>query len=265
MSGEFAETTESATPPAYEVYCEARQPIGLSSDTKRLKWVLEGPLNSAIDVMRNMKHDRKTPTEPYGDKTASRTIWHPISRSPLTAPKVSSVIVHIDSVEDWEEHWLEFHRDCHDPDEKREDPDEFLFGDLPDYNPDSDEDDEVHLLRCCYADRPRKKGETLLVKATGAFLTIHDHLSVVHPWLLGRREDILGAEGDLLDSKPLAANTKLMISYGLPDQVIFVTEEDWLKSMSKETLKINYTENDSVFERPMDCLPLNGFTKPTAL
>jgi hypothetical protein len=240
MSQELAGTMESTIPPAYEVYCEARQPIGLSSDARRLKWALEGPLNSAIEVMHGMKYDPDIQTEPYGDQTTSSTNWHPISRSPLTDPKVSSVIIHIDSVEEWEEHWLEFHRDCHDPDEKRGDPEEFRFGVLPDYNPESDE--EVHLLRCCRADRPRKKGETLLVKATGAFLTIHDYLSVVHPWLLGRREYILGAEGDLLENKPLAANTKLMISYGLPDQVTFVTEEDWLRSMSKEPLKIDYTE-----------------------
>jgi hypothetical protein len=263
MSVDFSGTTESTIPPAYEVYREAHQPIGLSSDAKRLKWALEGPLSSAIEVMHGMKYDPDIPTEPYGDQTAATTIWHPISRSSLTDPKVSSVIVHIESVEDWENQWLEFHRFCHHPDENGEDPDEFLFGDLPDYDPDSDEEDEVHLLRCCRADRPRKKGETLLVKATGAFLTIHDYLSVVHPWLLGRREDIFGAEGDLMKNEPLAANTKLMISYGLPDQVNFNTEEDWRESMSEEPLKIDYTNRRSVFERPTDWSFLDGLTKTT--
>ncbi|OAL54649.1 hypothetical protein IQ07DRAFT_274295 [Pyrenochaeta sp. DS3sAY3a] len=265
MSEDGSGTTETTILPAYEVYREAGQPIGFSPDAKRLKWALEGPLSSAIEVMHGMKYDAHIPTEPYGDQTAASIIWHPISRSPFTEPKVSSVTVHIDNVEDWEYQWLEFHRFCHHPDESGEDPDEFLFGDLPDYDPDSDEEDEVHLLRCCRADRPRKKGETLLVKASGAFLTIHDYLSVVHPWLLGRREDILGAEGNLMKNEPLPTDTKLMISHWLPDQINFETEEDWRESMSKEPPKGEFTKTLSVFERPTDWSFMDGAFKPTPL
>jgi hypothetical protein len=74
MSEDFSGTTESAIQPAYEVYREARQPIGSSSDAKRLKWALEGLLNSAIEVMHDIKYDPEIPTEPYGDQTASTTI-----------------------------------------------------------------------------------------------------------------------------------------------------------------------------------------------
>jgi hypothetical protein len=88
---------------------------------------------------------------------------------------------------------------------------------------------------------------------------------VVHPWLLGQREDILGAEGDLMKNEPLAANTKLMISYGLPDQVNFNTEEDWRESMSEEPLKIDLTNRRSVWEQPTDWSVLDGLTKPTPL
>jgi hypothetical protein len=260
---DISSTPEETIAPAYEVYREAHQPIGISSDAKRLKWALEGPLNSAVEVMHGMKYDPRIPTEPYGNQTASMTIWHPISQSPLTDPKVSSVIVHIESIEDWENQWLEFHRSCHYPEENGQDPDEFLFGNLPDYDSDSDEEDEAHLLRCCCADRPRKKGETLLVKATGAFLTIHDYLSVVHPWLLRRREDILGAEGDLMKNEPLAASTKLMISYGLPDQVNFETFENWRESMSQESLKIDFTNRRSVFSQPLNLPFGDSFKKMT--
>jgi len=68
-----------------------------------------------------------------------------------------------------------------------------------------------------------------------------------------------------MKNEPLAANTKLMISYGLPDQVNFNTEEDWRESMSKEPLKIDYTNTRSVFERPTDWSFLDGCTKPTPL
>ena len=263
MSEPLPETTGPAVPPAYEVYREAHQPIGLSSDAKRLKWALEGPLHSAIEVMQSMKYDPKVPTEPYGEQTGPTTIWHPTSQSPLTDPKVSSVIVQIPSVDDWEYEWLEFHRFCHDPDENGEDPDEFLFGDLPDYDPDSDEEDEVHLLRCCRADRPRKKGETLLVKATGAFLTIHDYVSVVHPWLLDRREHILGAEGDLMKNEPLPASTKLMISNGLPDEVSFETEEDWREHKSKEPLRYDYPDIRSHLTGSGDMPFREGYYRPS--
>jgi hypothetical protein len=268
MSKNLSGMTESAIPPAYEVFRKAGLPIGLNSDAKRLKWALDGPLHSAIQVMRGMKYDPNLPTEPYGEQTASTATWHPIAQSPLTDPKVSSVIVHIEIVEDWENQWLEFHRNCHHPDEDGEYPDEFLFGDLPDYDSESDEEDEEdkgHLLRCCRGDRPRKKGETLLVKATGAFLTIHDYLSVVHPWLQRRREDILGAEGDLMKNEPLTASTKLMISYGLPDQVNFNTEEDWREGMSREPLKIDLTDRRSAFERPTDWSVLDGLKGPTPM
>jgi hypothetical protein len=263
MSEDSSARTESAIPPAYEVFRKASQPTGLSPDAKRLKWALEDPLHSAIEVMHDMKYDPNIPTEPYGNRTESTTIWHPISQSPLTDPKVSSVIVHIETVEDWEYQWLEQHRFCHDPEENGENPDEFLFGDLPDYDSDSDEEEEPHLLRCCGADRPRKKGETLLVKAAGAFLTIHDYLSVVHSWLLGRREDIFGAEGDLFLNEPLAANTKLMVVW-LPDLVHFETEEEWQRSMSQELRKKDSTwDGRSVFERPTDWSMLDGATKLT--
>jgi hypothetical protein len=120
------------------------------------------------------------------------------------------------------------------------------------------------LLRCCRGDRPRNKVETLLVRATGAFLTIHDYLTLVHPWLLGRREDVFEAEGDLMKNEPLAANTKLMISRGLPDQVSFNTEEDWRESMSKEPAKTDYSNTHSVLTGPTDWLVLDGLTKLTS-
>ena len=265
MSGDITGVTESASLPAYEVYRKAFRPIGLSPDAKRLKWALEGSLMTAVEVMHDMKYDPKIPTAPYADQTASTTIWHPISQSPLTEPKVSSVMVHIPTVDDWEYEWLEFHRFCHHPDESGENPDEFLFGDLPGYDSDSDEEEDVHLLRCCGADRPRKKSETLLVKATGEFLTIHDYLSVVHPWLLKRREDIYGAEGNLMKNEPLPWNTRLVISYGLPDEINFSTEEDWRKDMSKEPPKIGFTNGRSVFEQPTDWSFLDGLTKPTSI
>jgi hypothetical protein len=44
------------------------------------------------------------------------------------------------------------------------------------------------------------------------FVTIHDYVSAVHPWLIERREDILGTKGLVEnDKEPLPSETKLMV------------------------------------------------------
>jgi hypothetical protein len=106
MPEDVSSRIEGAIPPAYKVYREAHQPIGLCPEAKRLKWTLESPLSSAIKVMHSIKYEPTIPTELYGNQTALTTIWHPIFQSPLTDREVSSVIVHIESVEDWENQWL---------------------------------------------------------------------------------------------------------------------------------------------------------------
>ena len=112
------------------------------------------------------------------------------------------------------------------------------YGMLPHFNlgSDGEEGDEQRevLLRCCQVDRPRKKKASLLVKASGEFLTIHDYVSAVHPWLLGLRGKILQAAGDLLDHIPLPADTRLMVVFSAasPETVDIYTKEDWLRFQS---------------------------------
>lgn len=103
------------------------------------------------------------------------------------------------------------------------------WGPLPDYDPESDEEGPTHLLRCCNGDQPRKTKVLLVVNATGDFLTIHEYVSAVHPWLVGVRQNLLRAAGDLLDNEPLPADTKLVALYPGPNDIMVVDDAEWRK------------------------------------
>lgn len=81
------------------------------------------------------------------------------------------------------------------------------------------------LVECCGTQRPRSKDATLQVKAVGAFLTVHDYVSQVHPWLMDMRERLLEALGWLNGrAGPWAPETKLLV-----DEMYFlmiIEEED---------------------------------------
>lgn len=213
--------------PAYEAL--PREARGLSPDARRLFWSLNGPLTTSLWIMeaRKMPESRK----PYFRQTTggdATTSLHPASQTPLTEPKVSSVTVSVDKLERWDEDWYGLHRehwDDIDPGTAKEFTDEngeitAAWGALPDFTPDEDEDGTVHLLKCCEINQPHRKAAKLVIKPDTSsgrdFVTIHNSVSAVHPWLIERREDILGAKGLVEnDKEPLPSETKLMVdSFG---------------------------------------------------
>ncbi|KAF2472782.1 uncharacterized protein BDR25DRAFT_365958 [Lindgomyces ingoldianus] len=236
MSATVSDLREVDAPPSFEAARKAQQQILLTSDALRLYWTLEGPLSSAIRVMDDRHYDPNTPLAPYCDQTAPSPSWSPVSQSPLTEPKISSVTVHVEQLDDWEELWLDIHRDHAEPGPHNEASDFARFGPLPDYDPDSDEEGPEHLLRCCHQDRPRKTKVSLVVKAAGEFVTVHDYVSVVHPWLMSLRENILQAAGDLEDCVLLPANTRLIVEYAYarPDILYLYEEKEWQDVRLKE-------------------------------
>src|SRR4051812_10569442 len=91
------------------------------------------------------------------------------------------------------------------------------------------------MMRSCYRGMPRDAKASLTVNATGEFITVHDYIFAVHPWLMGLREKILQASGDLLDAVALPSDTRLMVSAFLtPDVVTMVEEDEWKMSMAKK-------------------------------
>ncbi|CAA9966662.1 hypothetical protein PTMSG1_10021 [Pyrenophora teres f. maculata] len=230
MSAPTPEPTEEDRAPSYETARTTHPEVLLTHDAQRLFWTLSSPLTSAISVMEDKWHDPDVPLEPYCVQIETSLIWHSIAQSPLTEPKISSVTVSVEQLDDWEEAWWELRQDNDDivpvgtAFESDEDDDE-----------DSDPDDRKRALRSCYAGMPRDVKATLDVRATGNFITVHDYVSAVHPWLVGLREQILKASGDLLDDIPLPGNTRFVVDvFPSPDCVSAVEEGEWKRIRDKK-------------------------------
>lgn len=191
-----AAISNSPSYPTFEELFNVRTKVTPSTAGRRIFWELNGPFPAALHVMKNIHSP--TSLTPY----FSNGTWHPISQESLCEPKISSVIVSVTQLQNWESDW----KDCHmRHGELGEAQEGRRYGDLSDYDPNGDSDREEHLLGYCGEPRPRKKNVKILVKAaSGTFVTVHDYLSTVHPWLMGLKEDITKAEnvwgiGDVSD------------------------------------------------------------------
>ncbi|KAH9216064.1 hypothetical protein DL95DRAFT_388074 [Leptodontidium sp. 2 PMI_412] len=169
--------------PSFEELKSAQTIIWKSPAGFRLFWSLDGPFPETISVMQ----DRHNPTSltPYFSNGA----WHPIAQEPISVPKISSITVGVDELDGWEDAW----EDCHEAHGEMGDGQEGRwYGDLEDYEYDpQDEDRGNRLLGCCGEPRPRNKKVRIVVRpASGTFVTVHDYLSTLRPWLMGMKEDI---------------------------------------------------------------------------
>jgi hypothetical protein len=182
-------TEEVQTPsyPTFEALKNAQLPVWGSFDSARcIFWTLHGPLKTAISVMPD--YHSPTSLEPYFQETPEGGIWHPISQLPVTEPKVSSMIVRVDEFETWEYEWLQLHTEGCNSDAQ--------WGPLP-YayvNPDPEDEGREHLLFCCGEERPRMKNYRILVTPANlseGFVTVHDYLSTVHPWIMSLRDELV--------------------------------------------------------------------------
>ncbi|KAL8366066.1 hypothetical protein RB595_004716 [Gaeumannomyces hyphopodioides] len=177
--------------------------VVFSPAAKRLFWPLDGVFPTALSVMKTPRS--ADDLEPYFQHTLGGDIWHEIAQLPLTEPKVSSVEASVWDLEQWESNWAAWHgRHEGEP----ANPEYVTYGDLSDedrpYATEAKEDgsweedsDTEFLIRCCGQDRPLgKRGQKLVVTpaAGGHFVTVHDYVSAVHPWLMGLRANILLAK-----------------------------------------------------------------------
>lgn len=221
MASSSAGDNATRTPlPSFEELSRAKQTALLTKDAQRLRWALDGPLTTALSVMQEPYHDPEAGSpEPYFN--SQNGSWHAVSQTPYTDPKISSVTVTVWQLDDWEYQWVELHRGHSTP---------------PDHSGDDDDDYDDYddfPLECCGMQRPRPQNLSLVVRATGDFLTVHDYVSAVHPWLLQKRDNILGALG-VFDDQPLSLlpGKKLIVFFG-PETVWVDKEEEWFKSKDK--------------------------------
>lgn len=223
--------------PSFEERIEVRDWTVLSPEAYRIRWALSGPLTEAVSIMpKSGVQEDDAVFEPYClAPDGAEPTWHPFSQSPLTEPKISSIRIHVDPLDEWGYYWIEKHREHVGPG-RVYGPTRFHSPHLSDAQNDEMEN-EVLLMACCGTRSPRDKGTDVVVQATGDFVTIHDYLSVVHPYLMGRREDILAAlnEGVLREDCSLPDDTKLMVSWATAKGLDVIDEEEWESSHRKRT------------------------------
>lgn len=149
--------------------------------SKRLFWTLNGPLESAIQVAPSQYYEPGDHMETYfrpatADLTSS---WHSVSQESLMEPQVPTITVRIRCLDDWEELWVELNRDYLDTKNDHR--------------------------------RPRAKHIQLEVTTTDAFVTVHDYVSAVHPWLMSMRAKILDALGNIEGRSQWPPEAKLAV------------------------------------------------------
>ncbi|KAH6658186.1 hypothetical protein BKA67DRAFT_689361 [Truncatella angustata] len=227
--------------PPYTSFKELRSDeVIFSPATRRLFWPLDGVFLTAISVMKipRSPEDLEPYFQPDTGGSGSGT-WHEISQLPVTEPKVSSVEASVYGLDQWESDCIAWHG-VHEGGEF--DPEYVTYGDLSDEDrpyakePKEDgsweeEEDTKFLLRCCGEDRPpRKRGLKLVVtpSAGNHFVTVHDWVSAVHPWLVSLRDDVLRAKTVArFQAYSVSARTEWMVDKG-PDHKI-EEKQSWIE------------------------------------
>ncbi|KAK0657075.1 hypothetical protein B0T16DRAFT_385681 [Cercophora newfieldiana] len=234
-----AGTETAANFPSYEDRLLARENVRLHLNTR---WALNGPLESSISIASDYFIIHNKVLQPYfqGPRNCSESAWHPLSQSPLSGPKVSSLQLGVEPLDEWDTNWMENH-DCHTDPDGTYDPAEVLYGPLPDANEYEKQDEDHHLLLCCGEKRPWGRSTPLIkIEATTEdFVTIHDFISVAHPFLMSKRNEILQAMGEDPGrfNRPFSPETKLMVDWREPRMVDVMDEAEWLMARSAFKVK----------------------------
>jgi hypothetical protein len=201
------------TYPSYESIGGSTNLVNRTRDFMRLRWTLEGPIFLSVRVL----DDPTSATSPH-QAYQTATKLHPIANSAITEPKVSSLKVEVYQLLDWEFCWCEIHEAHADPTDGQS---VWSFSENPE-----DPGENPKLMRCCGTDRPQPT-PPLVVQASSStepFVTIHDYVSAVHPWLMGLREKLQAAM-NLLDSEgripvgPLPEDTLLLVDALVPHAI----------------------------------------------
>ncbi|KAJ3498901.1 hypothetical protein NLG97_g753 [Lecanicillium saksenae] len=212
--------------PSLEERSADRQRVAFSDAFKRLCWPLEGAFPGALSVMRTMRGalEAKEPLQ-RADGT-----WHEIASLPLTEPKVSSLKAYVPMLDEYEANWAARHK--HHATAEYETYEGLDEDDLEDNDLGYD---TQYLAFCCDQERPEgKDGLSLQVMpAEGKdFVTIYDYVSVVHPWIMSLREDIIQAVTVLGDGTNMALEVaramewKISVRSGSRHQIL--SDREWL-------------------------------------
>jgi hypothetical protein len=211
------DTTSAATDSGEWVF---RQ---ISTAGKRLFWRLNGPLETAIHVAPSEYSEPSDVMEPYFGPDGSP---HPVSQASLLEPPASSVTVRIQCIDNLERDWASEHWLCGEGPVNDEYP--RRLGPRPD---DKRPNPRMYVVECCGEKRPWFYDTCLQVAAQGEFLTVHEYISAVHPWLMGMRDTILDALEKAPGMKEGRPNRppedKLAVVYLGPGPLRIDHEDEW--------------------------------------
>ncbi|KAK4033098.1 hypothetical protein C8A01DRAFT_40457 [Parachaetomium inaequale] len=193
----------------------------ISTAGKRLFWRLNGPLEGAIQVAPSEYYEPGAVMEPYFGPDGS---LHPVSQASLMEHPVSSHTVRVQCIDVWEQDWADRHWRCHDA------PVNDLYprrlGPRPD---DETFDPNIYVLECCGQKRPWAYDTYLQVTAQGEFLTVHEYVSAVHPWLMAMRDTVLDVLGKMDGQSKWPPETKLAVLYLGPGPLCIDHEDKWAR------------------------------------
>ena len=182
---------------------------------KRLFWTLNGVLEGAIQVAPSEYYEPGAFMEPYFGLDGS---LHAVSQASLMTPPVSSVTVRIQCINAWEEAWADQHWGCLYQRRLGPRPGDETF------------DPPIYLLECCGQKRPWACDTYLQVAAQGKFLTVHEYVSAVHPWLMAMRDTLLDVLGNMDGTPKWPPETKLAVLYLGPGSLGINREDKWATS-----------------------------------
>ncbi len=197
----------------------------VSTAGRRLFWRLNGPLENAIQVAPSEYFDPGAfdSMEPYFGPDGSP---HAVSQASFMEPPVSSLTVRIECIDEWERTWAELHRGCLDSDANTPDRNLRRRGPCPG---DETLDPHIYLLECCGQKRPWARDTQLQIAAQGEFLTVHEYVSAVHPWLMTMRDTLLDVlvKMDFGPGPKGVPETKLTVLYMGPGPLRIGHEDRW--------------------------------------
>ncbi|KAK4104705.1 hypothetical protein N658DRAFT_492798 [Parathielavia hyrcaniae] len=197
---------------------------------KRLFWRLNGPLEAAIQVAPSEYYEPGDMMEPYFGPDGSP---HPVSQESLLEPPVSSITARAGCFDRWEETWNDAHQLCGEYDDW---PYPRRLGPRPD-DENLESPTRLYLLECCGEKRPWPYDTYLQVTAQGEFLTVHEYVSAVHPWLMAMRDTILDLLGKFHGNPKLPPETKLAVIHLRPHSLDIGREDRWASSHRKPPVR----------------------------
>ncbi|SPO07080.1 uncharacterized protein DNG_09774 [Cephalotrichum gorgonifer] len=189
------EENPNPSTPSFEASIEAGNIPRPTFEFQHLRWRIGGPISTAVRVL-NDPTDPNSPQEAYQTSTSA---YHTISTSPITKPPISSISVSVDELDRWEEDWGEAH-EPHAPDEA-------------DWDSETEKgDSEPKLRTCCGEHRPKGPPPLLVSASTRPYVTVHDFVTAVHPWISQFEDDIRRLLG-IIEGERLPSHIDLFVNF----------------------------------------------------